>query len=92
MKRGIEMAARKQLMSVIGRESKICDLAIQQLKDKCKIFEEKYRMSSKDFYDLFQKGKMGDSQDAFEWKALIEGIQEWQQTKEEIKELEELTS
>ena len=30
---------------------------------------------------------MGDEEDFFEWKALIEGIREWRQTKEHLKEL-----
>ena len=81
------MGIKKQLIPLIERENKICKLAIQQLKNKCKIFEEKYKLSSTDFYRRFQEGKMGDEQDFFEWKALIDGMNEWQQTKEELKEM-----
>ena len=31
--------------------------------------------------------KMGDEEDFFEWKALIEGIKEWAHTKENLKGL-----
>ena len=55
----------------------------------CEIFEEKYKLSSSGFYKFFEEGKMGDEQDFFEWKALIEGINEWQQTRKELKELVE---
>jgi len=81
------VAAKKQLITLIKRENKICNLAIQHLTNKCNVFEEKYKLSSRDFYRLFQEGKMGDEQDFFEWKALIEGMNEWQQTKQGVKEL-----
>lgn len=81
------MAIKRQLLALIQRENKICDLAIQELINRCKFFEQKYKLSSEDFYRLFQGGKMGDEQDLFEWKALIDGIREWQQTKEGLKEL-----
>jgi hypothetical protein len=74
-------------MTLIERENKICDLAIQQLTNKCRVLEEKYKLSSNDFFKLFQEGKMGDEQDFFEWKALIEGMEEWRHTKEGLKEL-----
>lgn len=69
-------------MPLMIRENRICDLAISHLKDKSGIFEKKYELSSDDFYRLFNEGKAGDDEDMFEWKALIEGISEWQQTKE----------
>ncbi|QTA84199.1 hypothetical protein [Desulfonema magnum] len=79
---------KKQLLPMIGRESKICELAIRQLENKLRVFEEKYRLSSAEFYERFQQGKMGDEQDFFEWKALFEGILDWQETKKGIMKLE----
>lgn len=81
------MGIKKQLIPLIEREEKICELAIQQLKKKCEVFEEKFKLSSGDFYKFFEEGKIGDEQDFFEWKALIEGVNEWQQTRKELKEL-----
>lgn len=81
------MTTQWSLVSTIEREEKICDLARQELKDRCRIFENKYTLSSDDFYKLFQEGKMGDEEDFFEWKALIEGIKEWARTKEDLKGL-----
>ena len=75
------------LASTIEREEKICDLAKQELKNRCSIFENKYHLSSDEFYKLFQEGKMGDEEDLFEWKALIEGMKEWAYTKENLKGL-----
>ncbi len=57
------MAEKKKLSSVIARENKICDLAIRRLAGKCQAFEERYNLSSNEFYDRFQKGKMGDDLD-----------------------------
>lgn len=81
------MTAPWSLVSTIEREEAICDLAQQELKSRCRIFENKYSLSSDEFYKLFQEGKMGDEEDFFEWKALIEGIKEWAQTKENLKGL-----
>jgi hypothetical protein len=78
---------KRNLLSLIEREKKICDMAEHELKSRCRIFEEKYNLSSDDFYMLFLEGKMGDDEDFFEWKALIEGIKEWKQTKDNLKEL-----
>jgi len=81
------MTIKKQLLPIIGRESKICELAIRQLEDKLRVFEGKYSLPSDEFYKRFQEGDIGDDQDFFEWKALLEGIQEWQETKEELMRL-----
>ncbi|WP_207681901.1 hypothetical protein [Desulfonema magnum] len=76
-----------RITNIVGRENKICELAIRQLGDKCAVFEKRYDLSSDEFYDLWQRGKMEDETDFFEWKALIEGINEWKQTREELKKL-----
>lgn len=75
------------LISTLEREEKVCDLAQQELKSRGRIFENKYNLSSDEFYKLFQEGKMGDEEDFFEWKALIEGMKEWAHTKENLKRL-----
>jgi hypothetical protein len=51
------------------------------------VFEKKYQLSSDIFYSLFQSGEMGDEQDFFEWKALIEGISEWKQSEQELERM-----
>jgi len=79
--------AKRQLLHIIGRESKICELAIHQLENRLRMFEKKYKLNSGEFYERFQKGSIGDEQDFFEWKALFEGVLEWQETKEEVMRL-----
>ncbi|MDN3514399.1 MAG: hypothetical protein NG747_08370 [Candidatus Brocadia sp.] len=83
----MNMTIPRSLVSTIEREEKICDLAQEELKKKCRIFENKYHFSSDEFYKLFHEGKMGDEEDFFEWKAMIEGIKEWARTKENLKGL-----
>lgn len=77
----MNMPVKRQLLHIIGRERKICDLAIRHLEDKLRDFEKKYSLSSAEFYERFQKGNIGDDQDFFEWKALFESVREWQEMK-----------
>lgn len=81
------MAVSEQTRNSIRRESKVCELAIRRLREKCKVFEEKHQMASDDFMALFQEGTIGDEAEYFEWKALMEGIQEWRKTQEELARL-----
>ncbi|MDM8548725.1 hypothetical protein QUF72_01555 [Desulfobacterales bacterium HSG2] len=76
--------AKRQLSLIIGRESKICELTIRQLEAKLRVFEKKYSLSSEEFYERFQEGKIGDDQDFFEWKALFEGVHECRGNKDSI--------
>ncbi|ALB41594.1 MULTISPECIES: hypothetical protein [Nostocales] len=45
---------------------------ISDLEQKLKNFETKYQMSSGDFYQEFQAGKLGDEIDFFEWSVFYE--------------------
>lgn len=45
---------------------------IADLENCMKRFEEKYRISSKEFYQQFQAGELGDSADFFEWNTYYE--------------------
>ena len=42
------------------------------LEQRLKNFEEKYQMSSTQFYQQFQVGELGDSMDFFEWNTYYE--------------------
>ncbi len=75
-----QVISQKIFLAIIRRENKICQAAIRYLRDKCTVFENRYKLSSDIFYSLFQEGKMGDEQDFFEWKALIDGISEWKKS------------
>ena len=42
------------------------------LEARLKGFEDKYQMTSEDFYQRFQAGAIGDSADFFEWNTYYE--------------------
>ena len=48
------MTTQWSLVSTIEKK-KICDLAQQELKNRCRVFENKYNLSSDEFYKLFKK-------------------------------------
>jgi len=47
---------------------------VQDLKLRLKQFEERYQMSSEDFYQRFQAGELEDTIDFFEWNTYHEMI------------------
>ena len=72
------------LVRSIEREEWVCELALRQLGRKCEVFEKKYGMSSQCFRQAFLKGDVGDDLDFFKWKALVDAIDVWVNTKEEL--------
>lgn len=75
------------LIRSIERERKVCDIALDQLMSKCRTFEEKHHLSSQVFFKAFLSGELGDDQDFFEWKALMDAIEVWKDTKAELLKL-----
>ena len=49
---------------------------ILNLKLDMQVFEEKYRLSSRDFYEKFSRGEMGDDEDSVTWAGLVEMLDE----------------
>ena len=47
---------------------------IEQIQFELSRFEDKYQMSSEDFYQRFESGEMGDEGDFFEWAGLYENL------------------
>ena len=45
---------------------------VQDLKARLKQFEERYQISSEDFYQRFQAGELEDTIDFFEWNTYYE--------------------
>jgi len=58
----------------INREIVLLESKINLLKSEMKKFEEKYKLTSREFEDKFDSGKLDDSQDFFEWWGLIRGL------------------
>ncbi len=57
----------------IHREIILLESKINLVKIEIKQFEEKYHLASPEFLKKFEEGKLGDSQDYFEWWGLIKG-------------------
>lgn len=58
-----------------------------QINRELKKFETRYKMTSRRFYEKFEAGELGDSEDFFEWSSLYENILLF---RERIDELEAL--
>lgn len=48
--------------------------AAEQMEPEMKTFEEKYRMSSEEFWHRFNAGELGDAGNYFEWVGLCENL------------------
>ena len=83
------MSITAEVLNSLRREERICDLAIKELVKRCETFERHYQMSSDEFYARFTHGQLGDDEDYFEWKALIDGVRYWQSLKEALSGLKE---
>lgn len=49
---------------------------LERYKDDLSRFEARYKMSSADFYEKFERGELGDDMDFFEWAGLYELYQD----------------
>jgi hypothetical protein len=58
----------------LKRELFLLDKSIVDTKKKLKVFEEKNRMRSEDFFDKFDKGLAGDDQATMLWAAEYEAL------------------
>jgi hypothetical protein len=63
----------------IEREISLGKFILSGYSEKMGRFEKKYKMKTSSFIRLFEKGKMGDEQDYFEWFALYKGKKHWEQ-------------
>ena len=69
---------------LVEMEQSRLEQEVASLKEKLRIFEEKYQLPSVDFYGRFQAGEMGDEADWFEWSALY---RMWQSAVEQLESL-----
>lgn len=81
--KGTTMRSRGLARS-IQREDAICRLALDELKRKSRAFERRFHMSSSVFYQKFEQGALDDREAFFEWKAIIDGIHNWEQTRKDL--------
>ena len=62
----------RSIGKIIEHEKERTDKEVQMLKKELSRFESAYQMSSKDFFDRFEKGDLGDKEDYFEWSAMYQ--------------------
>ena len=57
---------------LLRHEADECQAQLRQLQDDLDEFEQKYQLSSTEFYQQFQAGQIGDAMDYVEWASLVQ--------------------
>ena len=81
------MILKPEVVRVLEREQRVCEMAIGRLEERVRPFERQYGWSTGQFLKKFNNGEAGDDKSFFLWYALAEATQDWQQTCESLKEL-----
>ena len=63
---------------ILQREHNQLQSQITRLRDQVAVFEDRYVLSTPEFYKRFERGEMGDDADFFEWPATWEMLQDLQ--------------
>lgn len=64
----------RSLEKLLHHESEMCQAQLSQLRTDLAEFEQKYHLSSAEFYQQFQTGQAGDDMDYVEWVSLIQMV------------------
>ena len=74
LKKVLELARDEETFAqnVIAYQVAELKRALLNLRIDLKAFEEKYKMSSREFYALYLEGKLGDNEDYMLWAGLVE--------------------
>lgn len=75
------------LRNSLERELRIIEYSIKKTMERLKSFEEKYNMSSEEFYEKFEKGELGDSQEFMLWASEYEALKVLKKDKEIIERM-----
>lgn len=79
--------ALEALSSAIERELKILKAKLKGFEEEIQKFESKHRLSSKEFYEKFESGELGDDEDYFTWWSAIHAQKSIQARMETLQEL-----
>ena len=63
----------------IEREIFLGKFILSTYSEKIKQLEKKYKIKTSSFIRQFEKGRIGDEQDFFEWFALYNGKKHWEE-------------
>ena len=69
----------KALEKLVEDQIKHEEAELQRLRPRLDEYEERYQLSSKDFFQRYQNGEMGDDMDFFEWNVFYKMFQDSQQ-------------
>jgi hypothetical protein len=64
----------RALEKLLGYEADLCRTQLGQLQKDLAEFEQKYHLSSVEFYRQFQSGQIGDEMDYVEWASLVQMV------------------
>ena len=81
------MKIKREVMDVLEREMRMCDLAIAQINKKVDPYEQEYGYSTERFLEMFDSGELGDSHTLFKWYAYAKAKNDWQNNKLGLQEL-----
>jgi len=62
----------RTLEKLLRHEADVCQAQLRQLQADLAAFEQKYQLSSTEFYRQFQAGQSGDAMDYVEWASLVQ--------------------
>ena len=62
----------RTLEKLLRHEAELCQAQLSQLQADLAEFEQKYNLSSTEFYRRFQAGQTGDDMDYVEWASLVQ--------------------
>jgi hypothetical protein len=63
---------QKAISKIISYEIAKTTEELEDLRTELKVYEDRFKMSSDDFFNKFSAGELGDSADFFEWSALYQ--------------------
>lgn len=81
------MTIMNEVKESLEREFNICSKVISFYKKQIHYFEKKYEMTTPAFLEKFEKGKIGDEQDFFDWYAFYKLLSSWIKTKNALQPL-----
>lgn len=65
----------RTLEKLLRHEAELCQAQLSQLQADLAEFEQKYNLSSTEFYRRFQAGQTSDDMDYVEWASLIQMVE-----------------
>ena len=65
----------RTLEKLLRHEAEQCRVQLSQLQADLAEFEQKYHLSSSEFYRRFQAGQTGDEMDYVEWASLVQMVE-----------------